>query len=63
MTTLICLTLTAFFGYSIVKTGLALAGGSRVARVVVYLAAVASGFIVPYLAIDAALGLFADDAA
>jgi hypothetical protein len=62
LTTILALTLTAIFSYCLVESGFALAGENTPARTVVALAAVATGFILPWAIVTGLVGLVAVEA-
>jgi hypothetical protein len=61
LTAALALILTVATSYAIVEAGFALAGRNTPARVVVALAAVATGFIVPWAIVAGLVGLATDE--
>lgn len=61
LTTLIALTLTVTFSYTIVEAALTLVGRDTVAGAVVRLAAVCTGLVIPWAIVSGLAGLVADD--
>jgi hypothetical protein len=57
MTTILALTLTAAASYLIVESALALAGENTPARAVVALAAVLTGFVIPWALVTGLLSV------